>query len=231
MAFGWKVLIPARWSGSSPSRTIRAVALEGGIDRSYLLIGVGVLAVALRGPRASSARTSAEEEADRAERRSTPFAGGYPVPPMPGGRPPGGGAPAADATPRTTATSEEHRVSTSALAQGAVLGPGRGVRGDLPDDVQEGRHRAVPVREEADRAALPRPAPAQPLARRAGEVHRLRAVRLGLPGRRDLRRGRRQHRRSERVLARASATAASTRSTTCAASCAGCASRRARPGR
>jgi hypothetical protein len=30
--------------------------------------------------------------------------------------------------------------------------------------------------------------------RRAGEVRRLRAVRLGLPGRRDLRRGRRQHR-------------------------------------
>ena len=48
-----------------------------------------------------------------------------------------------------------------------------------------------PVREAAHRAALPRPAPAQPLARRAGEVHRLRAVRLGLPGRRDLRRGRR----------------------------------------
>ena len=42
----------------------------------------------------------------------------------------------------------------------------------------------------------PRPPPAQPLPRRAGEVHRLRAVRLGLPGRRDLRRGRRQHRRA-----------------------------------
>ena len=49
-----------------------------------------------------------------------------------------------------------------------------------------------PDREGAHRAALPRPAPAQPLARRAGEVHRLRAVRLGLPGRRDLRRGRLQ---------------------------------------
>ena len=80
--------------------------------------------------------------------------------------------------------------------QGAALGPGRRVRGHLPDDVQEGRHRAVPVREAAHRAALPRPAPAQPLARRPGEVHRLRAVRLGLPGRRDLRRGRVQHRRT-----------------------------------
>ena len=46
----------------------------------------------------------------------------------------------------------------------------------------------------ADRAALPRPARAQPAPRRPGEVRRLRAVRLGLPGRRDLRRGRRQHR-------------------------------------
>ncbi len=50
--------------------------------------------------------------------------------------------------------------------------------------------RAVPGGQEADRAALPRPPPAQPPPRRAGEVRRLRAVRLGLPGRRDLRRGR-----------------------------------------
>ena len=38
-------------------------------------------------------------------------------------------------------------------------------------------------------------------AGRAGEVHRLRAVRVGLPGRRDLRRGRGQH-RSRTILAR-----------------------------
>ncbi len=43
-------------------------------------------------------------------------------------------------------------------------------------------------------AALPRAAHPQPAPGRAGEVHRLRAVRLGLPGGRDLRRGRRQHR-------------------------------------
>ena len=40
------------------------------------------------------------------------------------------------------------------------------------------------------RTALSRPAPAESLARRTGEVRRLRAVRLGLSGRRDLRRGR-----------------------------------------
>ena len=52
-----------------------------------------------------------------------------------------------------------------------------------------------PEEKKADRAALPRPARAQPAPRRPGEVRRLRAVRLGLPGRRHLRRGRRQHRR------------------------------------
>ena len=51
-----------------------------------------------------------------------------------------------------------------------------------------------PFEKMPDRAEVPRPAPAQPLARRSGEVHRVRAVRLGLPGRRDLRRGRVQHR-------------------------------------
>jgi hypothetical protein len=54
------------------------------------------------------------------------------------------------------------------------------------------------VTEEYPEAGAP---PAQPAPGRAGEVRRLRAVRLGLPGRRDLRRGRRQHRRGP-VLAR-----------------------------
>ena len=47
-----------------------------------------------------------------------------------------------------------------------------------------------PEEKQPDRSALPRPAPAQPAPGRPGEVHRLRAVRLGLPGGRDLRRGR-----------------------------------------
>ena len=77
-------------------------------------------------------------------------------------------------------------------------------------------------------AALPRPAHPQPAPGRAGEVHRLRAVRLGLPGRRDLRRGRRQHRRRSGSR-RASGTPRSTRSTTPGASSVDCASRPARP--
>ena len=58
-------------------------------------------------------------------------------------------------------------------------------------------HPGLPPQEgrgEGHDAALPRPSPAEPLARRPGEVRRLRTVCLGLSGRRDLCRGRRQHR-------------------------------------
>ena len=79
-------------------------------------------------------------------------------------------------------------------AQPGLLDSGRRLRRHVRHDVQEAEHREVPGGEEADRAALPRPPPAQPAPGRPGEVHRLRAVRLGLPGRRDLRRGRGQHR-------------------------------------
>src|SRR5829696_5781646 len=71
---------------------------------------------------------------------------------------------------------------------------GQGIRADLLADVPEGRDREVSRGPEAHRSALPRAARAQPASGRAGEVRRLRALRLGLPGRRDLRRGRGQHR-------------------------------------
>ena len=58
-----------------------------------------------------------------------------------------------------------------------------------------------PEVKKVDRAAVPRPSPAEPAPGRAGEVRRLRAVRVGLPGGRDLRRGWRQHRRGA-LLAR-----------------------------
>ena len=86
----------------------------------------------------------------------------------------------------------------------------------------------VPGREEAEAAAPARPPRPQPLRGRDGEVHRLRAVRRGVPGRLHLRARAGQPARPPGV-ARASATATSTRSTTCAASTATCASRRARP--
>src|SRR4051812_29323347 len=45
MAFGWKRLIPVSLLWILAVGTIRAVSLEGQIDRKYLLIGIGVLAV------------------------------------------------------------------------------------------------------------------------------------------------------------------------------------------
>ena len=127
-----------------------------------------------------------------------------PSPPPPKGRNP-------DGTPRPVGRFRRH------------------VQHDVPQDL----HAGLPAREgqgEGHHAALPRPAPAQPLARRPGEVRRLRAVRVGLPGGRDLRRGRATT-PTTTATRPASATAASTRSTTCAASSAACASRPARRGR
>ena len=71
----------------------------------------------------------------------------------------------------------------------------QGVRRHLRDDVQEGGHRAVPVRD--SRPTAPRYHGRHMLNRHPDGLEKcvgLRAVRLGLPGRRHLRRGRRQHR-------------------------------------
>ncbi len=116
--------------------------------------------------------------------------------------------------PRADGSSADSRGARSPRRAGAATRPApdpvghrraaharRRLRRDLLLDLQADGHRAVPLREGADQAALPRSAPAQPVPGRPGEVHRLRAVRLGLPGRRDLRRGRRQHARRA-VLAR-----------------------------
>ena len=69
---------------------------------------------------------------------------------------------------------------------------GRLRRHDLLD-VPEGRYRAVPRAEGPHGAPVSRTPPAQPVRRRLGALHRLRAVRLGVPGGRDPRRGRPQH--------------------------------------
>ena len=49
MAFGWKRLIPISLVWIVAVATIRAVSLDGGIDRQYLLIGIGVAGRALPG--------------------------------------------------------------------------------------------------------------------------------------------------------------------------------------
>jgi NADH-quinone oxidoreductase subunit H len=89
MAFGWKRLIPIALVWTVAVATIRAVSLEGGIDRRYLLIGIGILAVLFL-VLFFIGDSRAEEEEPRAEAASP--VGGFPVPPMPVGGPVRGAA-------------------------------------------------------------------------------------------------------------------------------------------
>ena len=88
MAFGWKRLIPSRWSGSwpwrpsAPSRsTAASIAPHPGRDRRA--------GGRLPGPVLIPEKRGDDDEADMASRRS---AGGFPVPPMPAGGPVRGAA-------------------------------------------------------------------------------------------------------------------------------------------
>jgi NADH-quinone oxidoreductase subunit H len=80
MAFGWKRLIPIALVWIDAVATIRSISLEGGIDRQWLLIGIGVLVVIFL---ALFFIGESEDEPETIEATETP--GGFPVPPMPAG--------------------------------------------------------------------------------------------------------------------------------------------------
>jgi NADH-quinone oxidoreductase subunit H len=80
MAFGWKRLIPIALVWIVAVATIRSISLEGGIDRQWLLIGIGVLAVIFL---VLFFIGESEDESETTEAVATP--GGFPVPPMPAG--------------------------------------------------------------------------------------------------------------------------------------------------
>jgi NADH-quinone oxidoreductase subunit H len=80
MAFGWKRLIPVALVWIVAVATIRSISLEGGIDRRWLLIGIGVLAVLFV---VLFFIGDSQEEPEEVEVVATP--GGFPVPPMPAG--------------------------------------------------------------------------------------------------------------------------------------------------
>jgi NADH-quinone oxidoreductase subunit H len=81
MAFGWKVLIPVSVVWIVAVAAIRVVDLEGGFDRSWLIIAAIVLAVLLL------VLLFVEDKKPQAEELEPEpfdaFAGGYPVPPLP----------------------------------------------------------------------------------------------------------------------------------------------------
>jgi NADH-quinone oxidoreductase subunit H len=91
MAFGWKRLIPIALVWIVAVAGIRAASNNGGVDRSWLYGAIAVLAVLVLllgflDDRATRARERAIE-AELAAEAAKPFdafAGGYPVPPMPG---------------------------------------------------------------------------------------------------------------------------------------------------
>jgi NADH-quinone oxidoreductase subunit H len=95
MAFGWKRLIPISLVWIIAVATIRTVSLEGGIDRQFLLIAIGVLAVLFLAlffvggaeesdeAGAATARTAGATTGAGAD--GSAASGGFPVPPMPTG--------------------------------------------------------------------------------------------------------------------------------------------------
>jgi NADH-quinone oxidoreductase subunit H len=103
MAFGWKRLIPIALVWIVAVSTIRAISLEGGIDRQYLLIGIGIVAALFLllfffGAAEDENTTAAEPETPR----------GFPVPPMPvGGAVRGAAQPLTFRTPSSTVTGGE----------------------------------------------------------------------------------------------------------------------------
>jgi len=83
MAFGWKRLIPVALVWIVAVATIRSISLEGGIDRRWLLIGIGVLAVLFVVLFFVGESDAEDESATPAEAEARP--GAFPVPPMPVG--------------------------------------------------------------------------------------------------------------------------------------------------
>ncbi len=89
MAFGWKRLIPIALVWIVAVGTIRSISLEGQIDRQYLLIGIGVLALVflLLFFVGEDEEKAADQEAvgGQEAEEMTVAAGGYPVPVLPAG--------------------------------------------------------------------------------------------------------------------------------------------------
>ena len=83
MAFGWKRLIPFALIWIVAVAAIRTASVDGGVDRKYLLIGLGVAVVLFLGV-FFFGEQEAEEEPDR-EPTPEGYAGGFPVPVMPTG--------------------------------------------------------------------------------------------------------------------------------------------------
>ena len=79
MQFGWKMLIPVSLFWIVAVGTIRAISLEGSINRTYLFVAAAVAIVIFIG---LSFVPEAQDDDEAADQVDEPT-GGYPVPPMP----------------------------------------------------------------------------------------------------------------------------------------------------
>ncbi len=85
MAFGWKRLIPIALLWIVAVATVKSLSDSGALGRRELIIGLGVMAAVFLVLSLFSASGSGDEVATGEATEVDPFAGGYPVPPMPAG--------------------------------------------------------------------------------------------------------------------------------------------------
>jgi NADH-quinone oxidoreductase subunit H len=103
MALGWKWLIPLSLLWILAVATIRAVSLHGSIDKQYILIGIGLVLVALVALSFWPAKGDDDEELESRETATAGRPGGFPTPPMPaGGAARGAAEPLTFESPTTT---------------------------------------------------------------------------------------------------------------------------------
>jgi NADH-quinone oxidoreductase subunit H len=111
MRFGWKVLIPISLLWIVAVATVRAVATETDLDRNRLIAwAVVAILILLAGTFVwdfvTGRRAPVEDEVDEPETFDA-FAGGYPVPPLPGQRGGEDQPVTVDVGPGSTSPSEE----------------------------------------------------------------------------------------------------------------------------
>jgi NADH-quinone oxidoreductase subunit H len=85
MKLGWKVLIPVALLWTVAVASIRAMTIDGDLDRSYI-IGAAIVAVVVFLALSFLGEGGRKAEAEPAAEEFDAFALGYPVPPMPGER-------------------------------------------------------------------------------------------------------------------------------------------------
>jgi NADH-quinone oxidoreductase subunit H len=83
MKFGWKVLIPVSLVWIVAVGSIRTLSLEGPINRTWL-IGAAAVALVIFLVLGFIGESPVHDEAEQEPTGFDAFAGGYPVPPMPG---------------------------------------------------------------------------------------------------------------------------------------------------